>query len=74
MNIKALLPTLTSNAETLLLSTALHYASVGKITLTGLDADAAAIGLFAVINQLEAEHPGIAAKYGWQRSTATPTA
>ena len=73
MNLKALFPSLTANAETLLLSTALHYATAGKVTFSGMDADAMAIGLFSVISQLEAEHPGISAKYGWQRSNALQT-
>lgn len=65
MNLKSLLPQLQTNAETLLLSTALHYAVAGKIDTKHIDADALAIALFTLAAQLEKEHPGIAEKYGW---------
>jgi len=67
MNLKQLLPNVAANAETLLLSVALQHATTGSVDLKHADADAMAIALFALVSQLETEHPGIAAKYGWVR-------
>lgn len=67
MNFQGLLTQFRGNAETLLLGTALHYVQSGKADITHLDADAAALSLSSALQQLEAEHPGISAKYGWVR-------
>ncbi len=67
MNLAALLPQFKGNAETLLLTSALHYATAGKVDVAHMDADAAAIGICTLLGQLEAEHPGIAERYGWAR-------
>lgn len=65
MNLKPILTQVAVSAETMLLQTALHFAQSGKIEFQHLDTDAIAAGLFAIASQLETEHPGTAAKYGW---------
>lgn len=67
MNLAALLNGFKGNAETALLTTALHYAQAGKVDTKTLDGDATGAGLFALADQLEAAHPGTAEKYGWAR-------
>jgi hypothetical protein len=53
------------NAESALLTTALHYAVIGKIDLKDMDKEAVAMGVFALVAQLEKEKPGTAERYGW---------
>lgn len=60
MNLSALLPQFKGNAETALLASALHFAAAGKVDTKHMDAEAMAVGLFALVKQLETEHPGIA--------------
>jgi PBP1b-binding outer membrane lipoprotein LpoB len=70
MDIKNLFSHVGVNAETMLLTSALSLTTGAKLNLQHLDGDAMAIALFAVATQLEAEHPGLAEKYGWQRVAA----
>lgn len=65
MDLRNILPRIETNTTTLLLSSALHYATTGTIDFKHIDADGMAIAMFAVIAQLEKEHPGICEKYGW---------
>ncbi|GEM_PF-1719678 len=65
MNLQGVLSGFEGNAATLMLGAAMHYAQAGHVDTKHLDADAMAIGLTALLSQVEAEHPGIAEKYGW---------
>lgn len=55
------------NAETLALITALHYVTAGKVDIKHIDNEGMAIAVFDLINQLEAEHPGITGRYGYAK-------
>lgn len=65
MNLQGLLTQFEGNAATLMMGAAMHYATAGHVDTKHLDADALAIGATGMLSQVEAEHPGIAAKYGW---------
>lgn len=65
MNLTGVLNQFGGNAATFMMGAALHYAEQGHVDTKHLDADGLAIGLTALLAQVEAEHPGIAAKYGW---------
>ncbi len=67
MNLKALLPHIQTNFETVLLSTGLQAVATGKLDVKNLDVDAMATCLSTVALQLETEHPGIMEKFGWVR-------
>lgn len=53
------------NAATLMMAAAMHYATAGHVNTKHLDSESLAIGLTGLLAQLEAEQPGISAKYGW---------
>jgi hypothetical protein len=57
------------NAESALLTTAMHYAVTGTIDLKQMDVDALAMGVFALVSQLEAERPGISSQHGYAKIT-----
>ena len=67
MNLSGLLGQFEGNAATLMMGAALHYAQAGHVDTKHLDAEGLAIGLTALLAQIDAEHPGLAAKYGWCR-------
>lgn len=67
MNVSGLLQGFQGNAATLMLGAAMHYATAGNVDIKHLDSDALAAGITALLAQVEAEHPGSAAKYGWVR-------
>jgi hypothetical protein len=67
MNFGGLLNGFKGNAETLLFSTAMHFFTTGKVDLKHLDVEPLAVAASGLLSQLEAEDPGIAAKYGWVR-------
>jgi len=69
MNLHGALDQFSGNAATLMFASAMHYATQGHVDTRHLDADAMAIGLTSLLAQVEAEHPGIAEKYGWCRVT-----
>lgn len=68
MNLKQLMPQVGTNAETALLAAAIHVAYGGNVDFKQFDSDAMAIALFSLLGQLEKEHPGISARYGWHRN------
>lgn len=65
MNINSAIGQFEGNAATLMMGAALHYATAGHVNTQHLDAEATVAGLAAMLSQAEAEHPGLAAKYGW---------
>jgi hypothetical protein len=67
MNLNGLLSQFQGNAATLMMGAALHYATAGHVDTKHLDAESLAIGLTALLAQIDSEHPGLAAKYGWCR-------
>lgn len=65
MNFSGLLNGFKGNAETLMFSTAMHFFTTGKVDTRYLDTEPLALASAGLMSQLEMEHPGIAAKYGW---------
>lgn len=68
MDLKAFVPHAKTNAATMLLSVALHYAMDGKIDTKTLDVQAVGAALFSLVDQIEAESPGLAETYGWSKA------